>query len=106
VEAARKLATRHVIATSIVAGASVATLSIGHDVVRSCRVPCRAVVPNGTGDLLAGLIAGNWSYNRAVAAVDAVIDASAGHDELQLTRSRRVWLDSLPLPEISFDAVL
>lgn len=63
------------------------------------RVPLRQRVPNGTGDLFSALLLARYvgtkdacdSLSYATAGVDAVLDASAGRDELDVTR--------LPRPE-------
>jgi pyridoxine kinase len=100
VAAAQSLSTRTVIATSITLPEGVlATLEIEQNSARFCSVARRASVPNGTGDLLSGLIAGSWNLGRAVAAVDVVITASAGHDELQLAPARATWINAKPLTE-------
>ena len=100
VVAARKLEARTVIATSIpTARGTLLTMEIDATRAIACEAAQRVSVPNGTGDLLSGLIAGGWSLGRAVAAVDAVITASAGHDELQLAASTSAWIALPPLPE-------
>lgn len=100
VRAARSLAARQVIATSIPSPrGTLLTLAVDSATAAMCEVPRRAAVPNGTGDLLSALSAGGWSLGRAVAAVDAVIDASTGHDELQVTTIPRALTTAQPLAE-------
>ncbi len=103
--AARALAARTVIATSIPAAAgALLTIEIDAWHTRSFAVARRDLVPNGTGDLLAGLIAAGWPLGRAVAAVDSAIAASAGHDELQLAASTGAWSTAPSIPETMLDA--
>ena len=99
VAAARTLNRPLVIATSIPAAshsatAQLATLAIGAHAVAEAIVPRRAHAPNGTGDLLAALfLAGYLAPDatpaavlaQAVAWVDAVLAASNGDDELDLS---------------------
>lgn len=107
VAAARQLAPPQVIATSIPTGSgSLATLAVTRTTAVACSVERRRGVANGTGDLLSAFIAGGWSLGRAVAAIDAVITASAGHDELQLAQSRAAWIETAPLAEVPIDGRL
>ena len=67
---------------------------------RSCRVSRRQRVPHGTGDMLSALLLALLPLGNAVAAVDAAIAASGGHDELQLSASRQQWIAAAPFPEL------
>ena len=64
----------------------------------ACTVARRAGVPNGTGDMLAALLAAGWPVGRAVGAVDAAITASIGQSELALLASRAAWTTAAALP--------
>jgi pyridoxal/pyridoxine/pyridoxamine kinase len=87
------------VATSIPAQQnSLVTLAITHDKVSEIAVPRRATVPNGTGDLLAALFLSEYlatGYDGAkalassVEAVDRVLDASIGKNELDLASDWR-----------------
>jgi pyridoxine kinase len=94
--AAAKLAPDWTVATSIPhEGARLATIAIGREMAESwlCAVARQDHVPNGTGDLFAALFTGYVGLGEhtaqsalavAVAAVERVICASRGHDELEL----------------------
>ena len=68
-------------------------------------------MPHGTGDLLAGLIAGylrsgaevDEALAKAVAGVEAAVEASAGNDELALpvVLDLVVRADALPLEVVA-----
>ena len=104
--AARSLSAPEVIATSIAAtDHSLLTLQVAKANGVFCRVQRRVSAPNGTGDLLSGLIAGGFSLGRAVAAVDAVLSASLGFSELKLSQSRDAWLAAKPITETNIDDV-
>lgn len=92
--AAHQLGPNLVVATSIPDGAdSLATLAVEATTAAQRSVTRRPAVPNGTGDLLAGLFAGltllGWPIDRAlghsVDLIEAVIAASQGRDELDLS---------------------
>ena len=101
VAVARGLPSRAVIATSIPSSSEgLLTMEIDATSVHAFEVARRASVPNGTGDLLSGLVAGGWGLGKAVAAVDAVIAASAGHEELQITQTTAGWTSVTPLQEV------
>jgi pyridoxine kinase len=104
--AARSLGVATVIATSIPsATGSLLTMQIDANRAIACEVARRTSVPNGTGDLLSALIAGGWNLGRAVAAIDALLDESAGFDELRLTTSTRAWMTASPVAEPTVDYV-
>lgn len=96
--AARKLGPASVVVTSAAqSGASVATLLVTKEACFETSAPRRAGIPNGAGDLLAGLLLGHLldgqSPQAALAAciadVDRVLAASAGRQVLQLWALRR-----------------
>lgn len=98
IEAAHRLPVPAVLATSVpVAGDRLANLLVRGARVLSAEVHRRPYVPQGTGDLIAALLLGHRlrgleerdAFARAVAGVDATLDASVGRDELNLA-------DSLP----------
>lgn len=98
--AARSLGVRNVIATSIPSAAgSLLTIAIDANRATTCEVARRSHVPNGTGDLLSALIAGGWQLGRAVAAIEALLTASTGFDELKLATCNRTWMTAPALPE-------
>ncbi len=91
--AAGVLDAKWTIATSIPDGpAALATVAIGVDQGWLMSVARQDGVPNGTGDLLGGLFAGEIvngqaverALGAAVAGVEEVLKASLGRDELQL----------------------
>ena len=91
--AAGVLDAKWTIATSIPDGpAALATVAIGMDQAWLMSVARQDGVPNGTGDLLGGLFAGEIvngqpvarALGAAVAGVEEVLKASLGRDELQL----------------------
>ena len=97
--AAGKLGVPAVLATSIPGGDRFVNLLWQPHGTALAEVPRLAAVPHGTGDLLAALMLGamlqgepaEQAMRRAVAGVAAVIEASAGADELQLVRSQDTW---------------
>lgn len=101
VEAARSLAPPWTIATSVPGEEGyVTTLAIAPSSVHLAALPRRDQVPNGTGDLLTGLVAGalvsGESHIRALEVaterLGVVIEASLGLDELQMaTALVRKW---------------
>ena len=91
--AAAHLASAWTIATSIPQeGETLATMAIGSDGTWLSAVARQDNVPNGTGDLFAALFTGyrlggrtvQAALGTAVEAIEQVICASRGHDELQL----------------------
>jgi pyridoxine kinase len=93
VQAARRLGPPHVIVTSastteIVVGA----LLVAPDMYVERETPKRAGIPNGAGDLFAGLFLGHLlndcsdeaALDASLATLDRVLAASAGRDVLQL----------------------
>lgn len=105
VTAARALGPASVLATSIPVGAErIANLSVtrhGADVTSVAR---RRRVPHGTGDLMSALALHHRLEGRgdaealslAVGAIEAVVAASEGRDELALLASRTAWMSPLP----------
>jgi pyridoxine kinase len=100
ISAAQALPVPTMLATSIPeANDALANLLITQDRAMQCVVPLHAVVPHGTGDLLAALFAGyclrgeseKESLARATAAVACVIEASVGRDELELVAVQQAW---------------
>ncbi len=92
VQAAGALRRPAVIVTSAIVGEAISTVLTTAGQVIVASVPRREHAPHGTGDLLAALVIGHLvsgrpaseALARAVRGVDTVIDASCGHDELQL----------------------
>lgn len=101
VMAASGLGASQVVATSIPDGSSgnLVNLLWQPGAVSSALVPRLATVPHGTGDLLAALhlarllhgASAPQALRLAVAGVAAVIEASAGADELRLIGSQNLW---------------
>jgi len=90
---ARRLGVPTVVVTSAAeSAAGVATLLVTADRSLAHSTPRRAGIPNGAGDLLAGLLLGNLLDGRtaeaaleaSLAALDRVLAASAGGEVLQL----------------------
>ncbi len=105
ITAARQLVPETVIATSIPTSAgSLLTIQIDASRATACEVARRSRIPNGTGDLLSALVAAEWQLGRAVAAIDAVLDASDGQDELQLTTANSAWTTTAPLQEMTLNS--
>jgi pyridoxine kinase len=103
--AARQLMLETVIATSIPTDTgSLLTIQVDANRATACEVARRARVPNGTGDLLSALVAAGWQLSRAVAAIDAVLDASDGQDELQLTTGNNAWTTTPALKEMTLNS--
>lgn len=98
-KAAHKLKPPIVVATSVPkTNDRLATLAVTTDHIFETSVALRASVPNGTGDLLAALFVSEYlaandgvgtALQAAVAAVDRVLDASVGCDELNLVTDWR-----------------
>ncbi len=106
IAAAHTLGIANVIATSIPSlDDSLLTLQVTKANGIFCRVPRRAAAPNGTGDLLAGLTVGGFALGRAVAAVDAVLSASQGFGELQVSQARTTWISAAAIPEVPLDDI-
>jgi pyridoxine kinase len=94
VAAARRLRPRTVVVTSAAESRdSVATLAVSGPEVVERALPRRAGIPNGAGDLLAGLLLGHLLNGARLAAaldagladLDRVLAASAGRDVLALS---------------------
>jgi pyridoxal/pyridoxine/pyridoxamine kinase len=71
---------------------SIATVAVDGAAVAECILPRRADIPNGAGDLLAGLLLGRLLNGQdlpaalyaSLADLDRVLAASSGRDELDL----------------------
>ena len=96
--AARSIAAKRTVATSIPqAESGLATLAIGPEGTWQISVARQEQVPNGTGDLLTGLMAGYIvggqdipsALGAAVGALEGAIEISVGRDELQLVAALR-----------------
>jgi pyridoxine kinase len=92
-EAARRLGPPTVVVTSAwETDDTVSTLLVAPDGQVDRQSPKRPGIPNGAGDLFAGLMLGHLlnglttepALDASIAALDRVLDASAGHDVLQL----------------------
>lgn len=103
VTAARSLPPQHILVTSVAAAQTrLANVLLWRERAWCACVTARPSVPHGTGDLLNGLFLGHLlrqdiapdrALARALGALESVLDASSGHDELQLAgRSRDRWL--------------
>ncbi len=99
--AARGLGPELALVTSVMAGTGeVANVLVTDSEAWTTATPWREGVPHGTGDvlaaaMLAGLLDGSAPADalaRSVAQVDAIIAASVGADELQVTGSRGLWM--------------
>ena len=100
-EAAARLGAAQVLATSIPgnSGAHLINLLWQSSATATAEVPLQASVPHGTGDLLAALHLAHVLHGKpppeamrlAAAGVAAVIEASAGADELRLIESQDRW---------------
>ena len=106
IEAARELAAKSVLATSIVAEPGrLANLLIVSVDAAQCVVDERTGVPHGTGDLLSALFVGHrlrggrgsTHLGAAVAGVEAAIEASQGLADLRLIASQERWANPVPL---------
>lgn len=90
--AARQLGCNTVITTSVPAGTNLGTLLVTPDTAHSVENSKRANAPHGTGDLLAGLLAGHLnnghneleSLRRSIAGVEIALDASGTTKDLNL----------------------
>jgi pyridoxine kinase len=95
--AARQLSTPTVIVTSAwQSPQAVGTMLIARDLRLEREMPKRADIPNGAGDLFAGLLLGNLllggdysaALDSSLATLDRVLGESSGHDVLQLSALR------------------
>jgi pyridoxal/pyridoxine/pyridoxamine kinase len=97
------------VATSIPDGEqALHTLAVTKDIARSVRVARQTQVPNGTGDLLSALyLSATLAEPRVDAlawtagAIQAVIEASRGAEELRLTTNAQVWIEAAPMAAIT-----
>ena len=105
--AAERLQVPHVVITSVPSPEpnTLDNVFVADGQVLRARVPRIANAPNGTGDLLAALIAGESlgmnhvaAFARAVAIVKHVLDKSAGCSELALVPAQDGWADIDPWP--------
>ncbi len=104
IAAGRSLQRHRVFATSIpAADNTLLTIQIEPTSAIACRVQRWPRAPRGTGDFLSALLVAGQSLGQTVASVDAVIEQSQGHDELQLIASRQAWRNARPLPEEPID---
>jgi pyridoxine kinase len=114
VGAARDMARPMVLSTSAPASAEqeLTNLLVEADRAWLASVERRAKVPHGTGDLVAALFFGHLLRSRpapealalATAGIEAVIDASADHEELNLIASQESWAAPGPWPVTPLDA--
>jgi pyridoxine kinase len=114
VRAARRLARPMVLATSAPAeaGAELTNLLVEGGRAWGAMVRRRAIVPHGTGDLVAALFLGHLlrahpapeALALATAGIEAVIDASQGREELNLIASQDRWAAPGPWPVARLDA--
>ena len=99
ITAARTLPCSHIIAKSIPSSADqICNIDITSDTATSIAIQPLNHVPNGTGDMLSGLIAAGWSLPRATAALTSVISASLGQDHLAIVPAADQWRNAAPLP--------
>ena len=92
-----------VVTSAEIANGSITTLMEAGGVTRVCSGAHFAAAPRGTGDLFSGLLIGHRlngdppevALGRAVSVVEAVVAASAGRDELNLTDAA-AWRDVAP----------
>jgi pyridoxine kinase len=108
--AARSLASPLVLTTSAPSASAhsheLTNLLVEADKAWGAAVELRATVPHGTGDLVAALFFGHLLRSRpapealalATAGIEAVIEASAGRDELNLIASQDSWVLPAPWP--------
>lgn len=101
VSAARALPCPTTIATSIPQTGDdgrrlLATIEITSQSAGACLSTHRDRVPNGTGDLLAGLYAADRSLPNAVARIDHVIRLSESKPELALIEAAATWRNCPP----------
>ncbi|MFT5507209.1 MAG: pyridoxine kinase [Hyphomicrobiaceae bacterium] len=103
ITAARKLPqTRQcprIIAKSIPSGTDqICNIDITRNTATSITIQTLEGVPNGTGDMLSGLIAAGWSLPRATAALTSVINASLGENHLAIVPAADQWRNATALP--------
>jgi pyridoxal/pyridoxine/pyridoxamine kinase len=75
---------------------AVGTMLIARDLRLEREMPKRTDIPNGAGDLFAGLLLGNLllggdysaALDSSLATLDRVLGESSGHDVLQLSALR------------------
>lgn len=61
-------------------------------------VPRHMSAPNGTGDVLAALIAAGYAPDAALGHLAALVDASVGQPHLEIAGSAPVWTAAAPVP--------
>ncbi|TCP43258.1 PfkB family carbohydrate kinase [Rhodovulum marinum] len=72
-------------------------LGVDTDGARLWRSPRRAGVPHGVGDVFAGLVAAGLTPGAALGHLAALIEASLGHDHLQIAEAAAEWTGARPL---------
>jgi pyridoxine kinase len=105
---ARSLKIQRVLATSIPepGNNTLVNLLVAGERAWVCRVPKRADAPHGVGDAMAALylaqlLAGkrdSEALGSATAGIEAMLDASAGADELKLIGSQKAWSNAESRP--------
>ncbi|WP_425049610.1 PfkB family carbohydrate kinase [Psychromarinibacter sp. S121] len=66
--------------------------------------PRQTVVPNGVGDVFAGLTAAGLPLPQAMGHLQALIDASLGAEHLRIAEAAADWTTAAPLPHTSATA--
>jgi len=87
-----------IVTTASESAADVATMLVGREMRIERQSPRHPDIPNGAGDLFAGLFLGHFlnvrdlqmALDASLADLDRVLAASSGHDVLQLAASREV----------------
>jgi pyridoxine kinase len=105
--AARTLAAKRVIVTSVPDGPRLANVAVTASSTMACKVERRPSVPHGTGDLLSGLFVGHLmncgdpdrALGLAVAGVRCAVEASVESSDLVLAElsSAVRWIDAEPV---------
>lgn len=92
-EAARRLCATTIVTSAPIGGLGVATLLVTQDSRVERETPRKAQIPNGAGDLFAGLILGNLlnggsseaALDASLSILDRVLAASSGQEVLKLS---------------------
>lgn len=107
VAAARALGVPSTLVTSVPAsGRLIANVAVSAETAWSATAPLRSGVPHGTGDAIAAAFLAKRllgssvadALSQSTAALDLIVAASAGKDELQLIVSRDVWCGTPAAP--------